>query len=131
MIANASNNTEIIYPELSYKIMGAIFDVHKELGPGFLESIYEKALIDELDDRKLQVEIQKPIDIIYKGKQIGIHRVDLIVEDKIIIELKTVERFNVHHRAQLISYLKASGYKLGILVNFSKSRIEYTRVVIR
>lgn len=131
MIPNKTNKTNIVYPELSYQIMGAIFEVHKELGPGFVESAYEKALIEEFNKRRLHFEIQKPIEIIYKGKKIGIHRVDLIVEGKIIVELKTVERFSLHHKAQLTSYLKASGCKLGILVNFSKSKVEYHRVLIR
>jgi len=126
-----TNETNIIYPELSYQIMGAIFEVHKELGPGFLEFIYEKALIEEFNNRKLKFETQKSLEVIYKGKKIGVHRVDVVVEDKIIIELKTVERFCIHHKAQLSSYLKASGYKLGILVNFSKEKVEYQRVIIR
>lgn len=126
-----SNNSNIVYPELSYKIMGAIFDVHKELGPGFLESVYEKALIEELKSKGLKVETQKSIDLRYKNKKIGVHRLDLIVEDKVVLELKTVEMFSVHHKAQVISYLKASGYKLGILVNFSKRKVAYKRVVIR
>lgn len=126
-----ANKTNILYPELSYEIMGAIFEVHKELGPGFIESIYEKALIEELTRRGIKVETQKVIDISYKNKQVGVHRLDLIVEDKVVIELKTVERFSIHHKAQLTSYLKSSGYKLGILVNFSKSKIEYQRVIIR
>jgi len=67
----------------------------------------------------------------YKDRKIGIHRLDLVVDDKVVIELKTVERFSVHHKAQLTSYLKASGHKLGILVNFSKSKVEYQRVLIR
>lgn len=79
----------------------------------------------------MQVETEKVIDLTYKGKKIGIHRLDLIVDDKVVIELKTVERFSIHHKAQLTSYLKASGYKLGILVNFSKSKAEYRRVLIR
>ena len=126
-----ANNANIIYPDLSYKIMGAIFEVHKNLGPGFLESVYEKALIEELSGRGMQVETEKVIDLTYKGKKIEIHRLDLIVDDKVVIELKTVERFSIHHKAQLTSYLKASGYKLGILVNFSKSKAEYRRVLIR
>jgi GxxExxY protein len=127
----ATNNTNIIYLELSYKIMGANFEVHKKLGPGFLESVYEKALIQELSSRGIKVETQKMIDLTYRDKKVGVHRLDLIVEDKVVVELKTVERFSVHHKAQLTSYLKASGYKLGILVNFSKSRVEYRHVLIR
>jgi len=128
MIANRAN---IVYPDLSYKIMGAIFEVHKELGPGFLESVYEKALVEELLRNGLNVETQKSINLTYKDKRIGLHRLDLVVEDKVVVELKTAERFSVHHRAQLTSYLKASGYKLGILVNFSKSKVEYQRVLVR
>jgi len=111
--------------------MGAIFEVHNELGPGFLESVYEKALIEELSNKGLKVETEKPIVLKYKNKKIGIHRLDLVVDDKIVIEIKTVERFSIHHRAQLTSYLKASGYKLGILANFSKSKVEFFRVAIR
>ena len=125
------NIPNIIYPDLSYAIMAAIFEVHKVLGPGFLESIYEKALIKELEGRGIKVETQKLVDLMYKDRKIGIHRLDLVVDDKVVIELKTVERFSVHHKAQLTSYLKASGYKLGILVNFSKSKVEYQRVLIR
>lgn len=126
-----TNRTNIVYPELSYNVMGAIFEVHKQLGPGFLESIYEKALIEELSSRGMNVETQKLIDLIYKDKKVGVHRLDLVIDDKIVVELKAVERFSPHHRAQLTSYLKASGHKLGILVNFSKSKVEYRRVLIR
>jgi len=125
-----TNSINIIYRDLSYQIMAAVSEVHKVLGPGFLESIYEKALIKELESRGIKVETQKVIDLMYKDRKIGIHRLDLVVDSKVVIELKTVERFSVHHKAQLTSYLKASGYKLGILVNFSKSKVEYQRVLI-
>ena len=124
MTRMATNSTNIIYSDLSYEIMGAIFEVHKTLGPGFVESVYEKALIEEFTKRAIKVETQKVIDVIYKGKKIGVHRLDLVVE------LKTVERFATYHTAQLLSYLKASGYRLGILVNFSKAKVEYRRVVM-
>jgi len=127
----ATNSTNIIYRDLSYDIMGAIFEVHKELGPGFLESVYHKALVEEFSRRGMKVETQKTIDLVYKDRKIGAHRLDLVVDNKVVVELKTAERFSIHHKAQLTSYLKASGYKLGILVNFSKSRVEYQRVVIR
>ncbi len=126
-----TNSTNIIYPDLSYQIMGAIFEVHKRLGPGFLESVYQKALIEELSGRGMNVETEKVIDLTYKDKKIGAHRLDLVVEDKVVVELKTVEGFSIHHKAQLTSYLKASGYKLGIQFNFSKAKIEYRRVLIR
>jgi len=126
----AANNTNIIYSDLSYEVMGAIFEVHKELGPGFLESVYEKALLLELTNRGMKVDVEKVFDLTYKGKKVGTHRLDLIVEDKIVVELKTVERFAPHHTAQLLSYLKASGHGLGILVNFSEAKVESRRVVI-
>ena len=126
----ATNSTNIIYRDLSYQIMGAIFEVHKELGPGFLESVYEKALIEEFSKKEIKVETQKVINVIYKGRKIGVHRLDLVVEGKVVVELKTVERFSTYHTAQLLSYLKASGHKLGILVNFSKAKVEYRRVVM-
>lgn len=126
-----TNEPNIVYPELSYQIMGVMFEVHKTLGPGFLESVYEKALIEEFSNRGLKVETEKAINVMYKNRKIGIHRLDLVIEDKVVIEIKTVEGFSIHHTAQLTSYLKASGYKLGILVNFSKSKVEYRRVIIR
>jgi len=110
--------------------MGAIFEVHKELGPGFLESVYEKALIEEFTKKAIKVETQRVINVIYKGKKIGVHRLDLVVEGKVFVELKTVEMFSTYHTAQLLSYLKASGHKLGILVDFSKAKVEYRRVVM-
>jgi GxxExxY protein len=125
-----TNNAKIIYRDLSYQIMSAIFEVHKELGPGYLESVYEKALLLELTSRGMNVDVQKVFDLTYKEQKIGNHRLDLVVEDKIVLELKTVERFAPHHTAQLLSYLKASGYRLGILVNFSKAKVEYRRVVM-
>ena len=130
MTRMTTNSTNIIYRDLSYQIMGAIFEVHKELGPGFLESVYKKALLLELTGRGMKVDEEKVFALIYKGKKVGTHRLDLIVEDRIVVELKTVERFAPHHAAQLLSYLKASGHRLGILVNFSKSKVESRRVVM-
>ncbi len=126
----ATNSANIIYHDLSYQIMGAIFEVHKELGPGFLEAVYEKALIEEFTKKAIKVETQRVIDVTYKGKKIAVHRLDMVVEGKVVVELKTVERFSTYHTAQLLSYLKASGHKLGILVNFSKAKVEYRRVVM-
>ena len=125
----STDNTNIIYRDLSYRVMGAIFEVHKELGPGFIESVYEKALLLDLTSRGMKGDVEKIFDLTYKGKKVGTHRLDLIVEDKIVVELKTVERFAPHHTAQLLSYLKASGQRLGILVNFSKAEVESRRVV--
>lgn len=83
-----SNVPNIIYADLPYDIMAAIFEVYKVLGPGFFEPIYEKALIKELESRGIKVETQKLIDLMYKNRKIGIHRLDLVVDNKVVIELK-------------------------------------------
>ena len=114
---------------LSRKIIGAAIEVHTALGPGFLENIYEEALKLELSEHKLNFETQKEIQIEYLGVAIGIHRLDLVVENQIIVELKAVKEFTDVHYAQLRSYLKATGLKVGLLLNFAKSTLEIKRVV--
>lgn len=118
----------IIYPELSYKIMKAVFAVHNELGPGFLESVYEEALVYELKESGFQVARQYPVQVFYRGEVVGTHRLDLVVEGKIILELKAVADLQPIFKQQVRSYLKASGLKLGILINFGTKRIQSTRI---
>ena len=110
--------------EISYKIRGAIFKVYKELGPGLLESIYEAALCYQLTKDGLRVRKQVPVKVVYDGVILPVdYRLDLLVEDKVIVELKSVETLlNVHHK-QLLTYLKITGKKLGILVNFNSDDI--------
>ncbi len=115
--------------ELTGKIILCAIEVHKKLGPGFLESIYQVALPMELVKQKLKVETQKAIKIFYEGKEIGLHRLDLVVEDQIVVELKTVKDFDESHIAQLISYLNATGLKVGLLFNFAKAVLKIKRVV--
>ena len=114
------------------QIVDAAFQVHKELGPGLLESAYERCLVFELIERGFQVERQKKLPIRYKGKLLeGGYRLDLIVENEIIIELKTVDKILPVHEAQLISYLKLSDKRLGYLINFKVNLIKngiYRRV---
>ena len=114
---------------LSRKIIGAAIEVHRELGPGFLEHIYEEALKIEFSEHDLNFESQKEIIVKYLGTEVGSHRLDLLVENKIIIELKAVKEFNDIHFAQLRSYLKATGLKVGLLLNFAKPTLEIKRVV--
>lgn len=120
----------VLYKELSYQIMSAVFEVHNILGPGFLEAVYEKALLSELKRRKISAEAQKGINISYKGDNVGNYFADIVVNDQIILELKTVEYLKSIHEAQVMNYLKATGYKLGILINFAAERIEYKRIVL-
>jgi GxxExxY protein len=101
-------------------IIGAAIAVHKELGPGLLESAYEACLAYELTDRRLAVERQKALPVKYRGVQLDCgYRMDLLVEGKVIVEAKAVERFDPIHEAQLLSYLKLSGCKVGLLINFN------------
>lgn len=113
--------------EISYEIRGAIFNVYNALGPGLLESVYEAALCYELKKSGLKVEQQKPIQVVYDGHVLPVdYRLDLIVEDKVIIELKSVEQIKDLHHKQLISYLRLTGKHLGILVNFNTADIAHS-----
>ena len=117
------------FDELSNRIIRAAIEVHKKLGPGFLESIYQKAVPFQLRKDKMIVETQREVKISYDGEEIGMHRLDLVVEKKIVVELKTVTELNDNHLAQLLSYLKATGIKIGLLLNFTKATLEIKRVV--
>ena len=101
-------------------IIGAAIAVHKELGPGLLESAYEACLAYELAERKLKVERQKGLPVTYHGVQLDCgYRIDLLVEGLVVVELKAVERLEPIHQAQLLSYLRLSGCKVGLLINFN------------
>ena len=121
--------TDIVYKKLSYEIMSAVFEVHNVLGSGFLEKVYENALIKELGIRGVSVESQKEISVSYKGDRVGSYYADLLVDGKIIIELKSVDKLTRLHEAQLINYLKATGLKLGYLINMGAKSVEYKRLV--
>jgi len=101
-----------------HAVIGAAIEVHRTLGPGFLESVYEEALCFELSKRAIDIERQVEVPIKHKGHAVGKGRLDILVEKKLIVELKTVENFVPMHQAQVISYLKVSGLQLGLLVNF-------------
>ena len=121
--------TDVVYKELSYQIMAAVFEVYNTLGFGFLEKVYERALLKELCLRGIPVEAQKEIKVFYKGDEIGTYFADLVVNDEILLELKAVESLNNIHKAQVLNYLKATGFKLGLLINFGRERVEYERLV--
>ena len=104
---------------LTGKIVGAAINVHRELGPGVLEKVYEVCLVEELIDIGLKVEAQKEIPIIYKGKVLNeCFRIDLLVEDRVIVELKAVENILPIHKAQILSYMKLAKKEVGLLINF-------------
>ncbi len=120
---------KVLYPDLSFEIMGAVYEVHNNLGPGFSEELYERALILELKARQIPYEQQKTIQVNYKGQPLGIYRLDLVVADQIILELKAVSALTDTFRQQLRSYLKATGLRLGLLINFGTNKVQSERIV--
>ena len=118
----------MINEELTEKILSSCFDVMNELGAGFLESVYEKALLITLEEKGLSAKSQVKLDVYYHKAVVGEFYADIIVDDEVILELKTVKMFAPEHQAQLINYLKATRYKLGLLINFGKRKIEYKRL---
>jgi len=120
---------ELIHAGLTYRIRSALFEVHKALGPGFREGTYRRALLAELKKKGLDYETEKEIAIVYQGKQIDSYRMDLVVERVVVMELKAVEELHPRHTAQLISYLRASGLPVGLLVNFGEESLRVIRRV--
>ena len=110
--------------EISYTIRGAIFKVYRELGPGLLESVYEAALLYQLKKDGLEAKSQVPIPVIYDGQELNIgFRIDILVENKVIVEIKSVEELSRVHHKQVLTYLKLTKLKLGILVNFNSDNV--------
>jgi GxxExxY protein len=119
----------IVEKELSYLIMQAAFDVHNELGPGFPESIYEEAMNRELTRRGIVLERQKEIKVLFKGEPIGEFKLDNIANGRIILEYKAVSEIARIHKQQALSYLKATGFELAIVINFGGERVQSSRVL--
>ncbi|MBK7582360.1 MAG: GxxExxY protein [Myxococcales bacterium] len=111
--------------ELSGAVLDAALEVHRALGPGFPESVYERALASELGLRGLPFERQQRVQVVYKGQVVGVGRVDLLVGECLIVELKAVEELAAVHVAQVLSYLRASGCQLGLLINFNVSLLRH------
>jgi GxxExxY protein len=119
---------EIVEKELSYEILSASFAVHNELGPSFLETIYESAMVCELKVRGHQVDTKVRVPVLYKGEKIGEHVLDVVVDNKIILELKAVSEIAPIHKQQALSYLKATNLPLAIVINFGSTRVQSERV---
>ena len=121
---------ELLYNEETYPIIGAAMNVHQELGHGFLESVYQEALECEFILKKIPYKREKPISIYYKNKPLNKGYIaDFICYDKIIVELKALSGLTNDHQAQVLNYLTATKLKLGLIINFGKSSIEYRRVI--
>lgn len=117
----------MLHEDLTDKIIAAAYEVRKRLTPGYLESIYEKALIIELTEQGLNVESQVPIQVDYKGINIGDFKIDLLVEDKIIVEIKAINHLQIAHELQLVNYLTIAHKDVGLLINFGADKLEIKR----
>ena len=113
--------------KLTEQVLGACFEVSNELGIGFLESVYEKALVIAMQDRGLSTNRQVPVEVSFRGQDVGEFFADIIVEEELIIELKVVKAIAPEHIAQVLNYLRATEIKTALLVNFGKSKLEYRR----
>ncbi len=124
--------TQLVFQEETYAILGAAIEVHKELGSGFLEGVYQEAMELELADRKVDFEPRKELAVCYKGKPLRkAYEADLVCFGKIIAELKALDRLSGKEEAQILNYLKASGLKVGLLINFgSHGRLEWRRLIL-
>jgi GxxExxY protein len=125
-----SENENIVYKDLSYKIIELALEVHNELGCGFLEKVYENALMVLLNRENISAKQQAPIDVYFQSKVVGQYFADILVDDKLILELKTVDAIANIHKAQVLNYLRATGIRLGLILNFAKPRFEYKRLVL-
>lgn len=120
---------ELIYKEEAYKIVGACMEVHGELGPGFLEGVYQEALEAEFKTQGISAKREEQLEIIYKGKPLMKHYyADFVCYDKVIVELKAVRELLPEHDAQVFNYLKATGLKLGLIINFGSQSLEHKRI---
>ena len=116
--------------DLTFKIRGCVYEVFRVLGAGFLEQVYQKALLHELEVQGLRAEGQRALEVTYKGTPVGMYVADILVEDRVVVELKAVESLTKAHEAQLLNYLKASGKRVGLLVNFKHPKAEIRRFVL-
>lgn len=117
----------LLYQEITEKILGACFAVHNELGSGFLESVYHHALMITLAEKNLSSVKEFPLSVCFHGQVVGQFYADILVEEKVIVELKAVTALTDVHKAQVINYLKATGIEVGLLINFGSPRMEYAR----
>jgi GxxExxY protein len=121
--------TELLYKELTFAVIGAAMEVHSILGPGFLEAVYQGALERELTLRAIPFQRKVKLPVIYKDCVIGEYEADLVVDNKFIVELKSISRLNSSHYAQTMHYLTATGLRLALLLNFGTGSLEHRRVI--
>ena len=120
----------LIYEEGTYRIRAVLLKVHNTLGPGFREETYKRAVLLELKKQKIEFESEKEFEVFYDDRRIDCFRLDIVVEEKVILELKAVDQLAKIHESQLLSYLRASSLKVGLLVNFGESSLQVIRRVL-
>jgi GxxExxY protein len=123
-----AKDAKILHKDLSYTMLGLAMQVHRELGFGFLEKEYENALMILLGKESIKATQQAPILVSFRGEVVGAYYADILVEDKIIVELKSVDRITDVHRTQALNYLKATGMELAVILNFGKESLQYERL---
>jgi GxxExxY protein len=123
-------NKRLLHRELTGQIINAAIEVHKAIGCGLFEKLYGNGLAHELRLRNLNVVAQREFDVIYKGQSLGLYYADLVVDGKVIVEVKAVEELTNVHRAQLLNYLRISGIRVGLLINFAKQRLQCERFAV-
>jgi GxxExxY protein len=127
-IRTIKEEKQLPYSELTGAILACCFDVMKELGPGFLEKVYKNALLIAMREKGLQVEVERPYEVVFRGKIIGRYNADLVVNQTVIVELKCCDSLIAEHQAQLFNYLTVSGLPIGLLVNFRRRKLEWKRL---
>jgi GxxExxY protein len=120
---------ELLHKEITGEIIGAAFEVYKELGYGFLESVYQKAMKIELESRGLVADLESKIRVFYKGNNVGNFEADIFVNECVIVELKVAKEYQKADEAQLLNELKATGIKVGLLINFGQTKADFKRMV--
>jgi GxxExxY protein len=116
--------------DLTDKVLGAVFEVSNTLGAGFLEKVYSRSLLYELQVRRLKVAAEASFPVMYKTHRVGTYYADLLVEDTLVVEIKCVDRLAPEHMAQCLNYLRASGKELCLLVNFQRPKVEWKRIIL-
>jgi GxxExxY protein len=128
MMGTMKEEKELPHSELTGAILSCCFEVMRELGPGFLERVYKNALLMAMRQKGLEVDVERPYEVVFRGKVMGRYNADLVVGQTVIVELKCCDKLISEHQAQLFNYLKVSGLPIGLLVNFRRRKLEWKRL---
>jgi GxxExxY protein len=121
---------EFLHKDLTYKIIGLAMEVHNELGYGFLEKVYENALMIQFKNENINAKNQVPLKVYFKNEIVGEYYPDIIVDEKVIVELKAVDKIIDIHKAQVLNYLKGTKLRVALIINFGKGKLEYERIIL-